>query len=218
VAIAPEGSWDPAFWHGDVLDVARGLLGARLRAGDVTVRLTEVEAYRGEHDPASHAFRGQTKRNAVMFGPPGHAYVYFIFGMYWCLNVVCGDEGEAAGVLLRAGEVIDGEPVARERRGGAVPVRELARGPGRLTIVLGIDGIHGGLDLLDPASAVTLSPPERPVDPSAISAGPRVGVAAAHDLPWRFWLTGDPTVSQYRRHTPRRRPSTSDTSGSHLAP
>jgi DNA-3-methyladenine glycosylase len=192
-------------WQSDVVDVARGLLGAELTANGVTARLTEVEAYKGAHDPASHAFRGQTKRNAVMFGPPGYAYVYFIFGVHWCLNVVCANEGTASAVLVRAAEVTKGLQTARQRRGNPKSDHDLAKGPGRLTIALGIDGAMNGAYLLDRRSPIRLAPPKEPIDPTRISAGPRVGVAAAHDVPWRFWLTGEPSVSAYRRHTPRRR-------------
>jgi DNA-3-methyladenine glycosylase len=183
----------------------RGLLGCLLTAGDVTVRLTEVEAYAGTgEDPASHAHRGRTRRNDIMFGPAGYAYVYFTYGMHWCLNVVCGFSGEASAVLLRAGEVVRGQEVARERRGAAVTARDLARGPARLCTALGIDGSAYGLNLLDPTCAVRLARPSagsRP-DPATIQSGPRVGVTGAHDVPWRFWLAGEPTVSVYRRHTP----------------
>jgi DNA-3-methyladenine glycosylase len=202
-----------ALWQSDVVDVAKGLLGAELTANGVTVRLTEVEAYKGEHDPASHAFRGQTKRNAVMFGPPGHAYVYFIFGRHWCLNVVCAAEGAASAVLMRAGDVTKGLLRARERRGNPASDHELARGPGRLTVALGIDGRLNGANLLDRRSPIRLVAPTHPVDADSISAGPRVGVAAAHDIPWRFWLTGEPSVSAYRRHVPRKRTSQTTQAG-----
>ena len=125
--------------EGPVEQVAPLLLGAVLRAGPVAVRLTEVEAYAGAGDPGSHAFRGRTPRNAVMFGPAGRAYAYFTYGMHWCLNVVTGPEGEASAVLLRAGEVVDGIDLARERRPGAAD-RDLARGPARLTKAIGVAG------------------------------------------------------------------------------
>ncbi|MBQ1027024.1 DNA-3-methyladenine glycosylase [Micromonospora sp. C95] len=189
----------------DVARTARGLLGWELSANGVRVRLTEVEAYAGTGaDPASHAHRGPTPRTTVMFGPAGHAYTYFVFGMHWCLNVVCGEEGEAAAVLLRAGEVVDGMDLARKRR-GEVADRDLARGPARLVVALGVDASANGTCMLDGTGPLLLTPPTRPVVPSAVSAGPRVGVAAAHDVAWRFWITGDPTVSPYRRHAPRRR-------------
>jgi DNA-3-methyladenine glycosylase len=189
---------------GPVLPAARGLLGCLLSAGGVTVRLTEVEAYAGTAgDPASHAHRGRTPRNAVMFGPPGYAYVYFTYGMHWCMNVVTGPEGEAAAVLLRAGAVVSGLPLARERRRSTVD-RDLARGPARLCSALGIDRSAYGAYLLGDGP-VRLSPPTESVPPSAVESGPRVGVNGAHDRPWRFWIAGDPTVSPYRRHTPRTR-------------
>ncbi|MEV2241582.1 DNA-3-methyladenine glycosylase [Micromonospora sp. NPDC049891] len=188
-----------------VAETARTLLGWEAAANGVRIRLTEVEAYAGTGvDPASHAHRGPTPRTNVMFGPAGYAYTYFVFGMHWCLNVVCGAEGEAAAVLLRAGEVVDGLDLARKRRGG-VPDRDLARGPARLVVALGVDATANGTCVLDGTGPLLLTPPTRPVAPSAVSAGPRVGVAAAHDVPWRFWITGDPTVSPYRRHVPRRR-------------
>ena len=139
-----------------------------------------------------------------MFGPPGCAYTYFVFGVHWCLNLVCGQEGEAAAVLLRAGEVIDGLDIARKRRGD-VPDRDLARGPARLVVALGATREANGTSMIDGSGPLLLTPPTRPVVPESISAGPRVGVAAAHDVEWRYWITGDPTVSPYRRHAPRRR-------------
>ena len=126
-----------ALLAGPVLDVAPRLLGAVLRHREVAVRITEVEAYDGPSDPGSHAAHGRTARNAVMFGPPAHLYVYFTYGMHHCCNVVCGPEGTAAAVLLRAGEVVDGLEVARARRPAARTDRDLARGPARLCGALG---------------------------------------------------------------------------------
>ncbi len=174
-------------------EVAPRLLGARLTHGGVTVRLTEVEAYDGENDPASHAYRGPTARNDVMFGPPGRLYVYFSYGMHWCANVVCGPDGTASAVLLRAGEVVDGVPTARARRGDR-PDEALARGPANLTQALGIDRSQDGLEL---DGLLVLSPD--PVPAEDVLSGPRVGVSLAHDVPWRFWLRGDRSVSAYRR-------------------
>src|SRR5512133_3787634 len=135
---------------GPVDRAARGLLGCHLTANGVTVRLTEVEAYAGTGaDPASHAHRGRTPRNTIMFGPAGYAYVYFTYGMHWCMNVVCGTEGTASAVLLRAGAVVDGLPLARERRPSARRDADLARGPARLCSALGIDGSYYGAYLLD---------------------------------------------------------------------
>jgi DNA-3-methyladenine glycosylase len=188
-----------------VTAAAKALLGWRMTANGVTVRLTEVEAYRGADDAASHAFRGRTPRNEIMFGPAGHLYVYFTYGMHWCLNVVAGEEGVAAAVLLRAGEVVDGLDAARARRPRVPLDRDLARGPARLAMALGLDGAANGLDLLDTHSPVRLEP--RIGSVGRIEAGPRVGVSAEKDRPWRFWLAGDPTVSLYRAHVPKRRGS-----------
>ena len=173
----------------------------------MTVRLTEVEAYAGTGaDPASHAHRGRTARNAVMFGPAGFAYVYSTYGMHWCMNVVTGTEGTASAVLLRAGEVVAGLDVARARRPAIRWDVDLARGPARLWGP-GDRAGGDGLDLLDAAGPVVLAPPARPVPRAAVATGPRVGVTGALDLPWRFWVAGDPTVSAYRRHTPKGRPA-----------
>ena len=176
--------------------VAPLLLGAVLRHGGVAVAITEVEAYAGPRDPASHAFRGPTARNAVMFGPPGHLYLYFSYGMHWAANVVCGPDGTAGGCLLRAGQVVDGVDLARERRHGA-PERDLARGPGRLTQALGLAPEHRGLDLFGDGP-VRLEPAEeeRTLE---VASGPRVGVSQAADVPWRFWLAGSRYVSAYKR-------------------
>jgi DNA-3-methyladenine glycosylase len=180
---------------GPVVEVAPTLLGATLRNGGVAVRITEVEAYDGPNDPASHAYRGQTARNATMFGPPGHLYLYFTYGMHWAANVVCGPDGHASGALLRAGEVIEGIELARSRRGRSSD-RDLARGPGRLCQALHLTGAMRGAYLFG-SGEVSLDPAPDP--PPSISIGPRVGVSAAADRPWRFWITGDRYVSDYRR-------------------
>lgn len=195
-----------ALLAGPVEPAARGLLGCLLSAGGVAVRLTEVEAYAGTAgDAASHAYRGRTARNAVMFGPAGFAYVYFTYGMHWCVNVVTGVEGEASAVLLRAGEVVEGERVARSRRPSARSHSELARGPARLCAALGLGREAYGTNLLDGTGPALLRPAPEPTDPARIRSGPRVGVTGAHDVAWRFWLDGEPSVSTYRRHTPRSR-------------
>ena len=200
-------------------DVAPALLGCVLEHdtpdGLVAVALTEVEAYHGQADPASHAYRGRTPRNAVMFGPPGHAYVYFTYGMHFCVNLVCLPEGTASAVLLRAGRVVEGEDLARARRTAPGPGgRDLARGPARLCQALAITRAQDGADVCAPASPLRVRWPT-PAEAAAgragpaelaaasISRGPRVGVSAAGDVPWRFWVTGDPTVSVYRAHAPR---------------
>jgi DNA-3-methyladenine glycosylase len=181
---------------------ARLLLGWRLTANGVTVRLTEVEAYSGlGADPASHAHRGLTARNAVMFGPAGRLYVYQIYGMHFCANVVCGEPGRAAAVLLRAGQVVDGLETARQRRPAARHDRDLAAGPAKLMQVLALTRAANDTSVIDGTGPATLSPGQEPVE---IAAGPRVGVTSALDVPWRFWIAGDPTVSTYRRHTPRK--------------
>ena len=184
---------------------ARRLLGCRLEAdtedGPVAVRLVEVEAYRGEDDPASHCYRGRTPRNAVMWGPAGHLYTYFVYGMHFCANVVCLTDGVAGAVLVRAGEVLDstggGVALARARRPTARRDADLARGPARLAALLGLGRERNGVDLTDPGSPVRLYP-GTPVPPSSVLAGPRVGVAAAATRPWRFWVDGSPAVSPYR--------------------
>ncbi len=182
---------------GPVLDVAPRLLGATLRHGEVAVRLTEVEAYDGPDDPGSHAYRGRTARNDVMFGPPGHLYVYFTYGMHFCCNVVTGPEGRASAVLLRGGEVVEGMDVARSRRPRST-VRDLARGPARLCQALAIGLAENGADLASGDLTLELGEPLL-----AVSTGPRVGLRGAPDRPWRFWVTGEPTVSVYRPAKPR---------------
>ena len=208
------------------VEVAPDLLGCVIEhetaGGLVAVELTEVEAYAGRSDPASHAYRGKTARNAVMFGPPGHAYVYFTYGMHFCVNMVClGDAGSASAVLLRAGRIIAGEGLARTRRTRgttAIAPRDLARGPARLCQALGIDRSQNGADMVSagsplrmlsgaghPArSALLVSGDGHPATPRRIVTGPRVGVSSAAEIPWRFWYDGDPTVSVYRPHVPRR--------------
>jgi DNA-3-methyladenine glycosylase len=212
------------FFARHAVQVAPELLGCVLEhetaAGLVAVELTEVEAYEGLSDPASHAYRGRTRRNAVMFGPPGHAYVYFTYGMHFCVNLVCLlEQGSASAVLLRAGAIIAGEDLARARRTRRkpdpdrppIPARDLARGPARLCQALDIDRSLDGADVCVPGSPLRLR--RRSADPVAstmarsghIVAGPRVGVSSAAEVPWRFWLEGEPTVSVYRAHVPRHR-------------
>ena len=198
------------FFAGSSLAVAPRLLGCLLEhetsEGVVAVALTEVEAYNGSNDPASHAYRGRTGRNAVMFGEPGHAYVYFTYGMHFCVNLVCRPEGTASAVLLRAGRVTDGVPLATARRPAARNGNDLARGPARLCQALGIDRRLDGADVCSPGSPLRIRPAPGPGPGPLVpdvSRGPRVGISAAADRPWRFWLTGDPTVSAYRPHVPR---------------
>ncbi|MEJ1089217.1 DNA-3-methyladenine glycosylase [Microbacterium sp. Mu-80] len=199
------------------LEVAPRLLGAQLvtvvDGVETRLRITEVEAYHGlgtgnVPDPGSHARMGPTARNATMWGEPGHLYVYLSHGIHSCVNVVCGPEGVAGGVLLRAGEVIEGSDAAAERRGIATPLsrialRDLARGPGRLGQAVGLrHALHDGIAFASGAeqngATVALWWPDAPVQ---VSSGPRVGVAGVAGtmaFPWRFWITGDPTVSPFR--------------------
>ena len=192
----------------DVLDASYRLLGCTLEAdtedGPVAVRLVEVEAYRGADDPASHSYRGRTPRNTVMWGPAGYLYTYFVYGMHYCANVVCLTEGVAGAVLLRAGEVVSDPHLAHARRPTARRDADLAKGPARLAALLGIGREQYGIDLTDPASPVRLYAGE-PVPRSSVSSGPRVGVAAAATLPWRFWLADSPAVSPYRAAVARPR-------------
>lgn len=184
---------------GAALAVAPKLLGATIVSfvddHEVRVRVTEVEAYEGSVDPASHAFGGRTNRTAVMFGEAGHLYCYFVYGVHWCVNIVCGTEGMASAVLLRAAQIVEGESVARDRTRTRVKAAQLASGPARLARSLGLTGVHSGLDLLDPLSVLQLVEFAPVAD---YRCGPRVGVAAAAEYPWRFWLPDDPTVSPYR--------------------
>ena len=175
--------------------------------GLVVVRITEVEADAGEQDPGSHARSGRTARTATMFGPPGRLYVYFAYGMHWCVNIVCAPEGEASAVLLRAGEVVVGHDLARTRRPTARRDHDLARGPAGLARALGLGRDHDGTDVC--ADGPVALRHEEPLAPAAVRTGPRVGVAGpggdpvAH--PWRFWSDGEPSVSRYRAAVPRRR-------------
>ncbi len=185
------------------VDAAPLLLGAHLTsriADTVTIRITEVEAYAGiGQDPGSHAHRRRTRRNASMFGAPGHAYVYFTYGMHWCVNVVAHPAGEAGAVLIRAGEVVEGIGAARLRRPAARTDRDLARGPARLAAALGVTGMQDGTDLLDPGAPLTLTGVGSSGPQPAPTAGTRTGISGAGaDLPWRFWLPGEPTVSPHR--------------------
>ncbi|MEP6666169.1 MAG: DNA-3-methyladenine glycosylase [Nocardioidaceae bacterium] len=183
-----------------VAELAPLLLGCVVRheseAGPVALVLTEVEAYDGENDRASHAYRGHTERNAVMFGRAGRLYVYRSHGLHWCANIVTGSEGTASAVLLRAGRVIDGADLARVRRGERVEDRRLARGPGNLCQALGITAEHNGAELTGRAD-LSLTP-GKPIPAERVLSGPRVGVSRGHDEPWRFWIAGEPSVSAYR--------------------
>lgn len=190
------------------MDVAPKLLGAvistRVAGRTVSVRITEVEAYGGlAEDAGSHAYRRQTPRNAAMFGPAGHCYEYFTYGMHWMLNVVTRPQGTAGAVLLRAGTVVEGLSVAQERRPAARTPTDLAKGPARLAAALGATGRFDGLDMLSRRSAIRLEMAD-PVEHSWIGTSARTGVAGAGALmPWRYYLLNDDSVSPYRPATAR---------------
>ncbi|MHB1776265.1 MAG: DNA-3-methyladenine glycosylase [Acidimicrobiales bacterium] len=183
---------------GSAVAVAPRLLNLLLVSDSRVGRIVEVEAYRGAQDPASHAFGGPTARNATMFGPAGHLYVYFTYGMHWCANVVCGPPGVAEAVLVRALAPVAGLEAMWEARPAARRERDLCSGPAKLCQALGIDRAHDGVDLLSPASPVRLlddgtPPPRRP------SVGPRVGISRAVDRRWRWWVATSAFVSAGRR-------------------
>ncbi|MBC9729453.1 DNA-3-methyladenine glycosylase [Streptomyces sp. TRM68367] len=204
-----------AFFDRSVLDIAPELLGRILVRttpdGPIALRLTEVEAYDGPNDPGSHAYRGRTARTDVMFGPPGHVYVYFTYGMWHCMNLVCGPDGTASAVLLRAGEIIEGAELARTRRLSARNDKELAKGPARLATALGVDRSLDGTDACASGETPLKILTGTPVPRDQVRNGPRTGVAGdggnADSHPWRYWVANDPTVSPYRAHVPRRRRS-----------
>jgi len=182
--------------EGGPVAVAPRLLNKVLVNGDRSGRIVEVEAYHGANDAASHAYRGPTPRTAVMFGPPGFLYVYFTYGMHWCANVVCGPDGEAAAVLIRALAPLSGLEAMREARPAARGDRELCNGPAKLCQALGITGVDNGSDLLAaPPGIIRLlddgtPPPRRP------GRGTRIGIKEATEKRWRFWVPGDPHVSR----------------------
>ncbi|WP_418277147.1 DNA-3-methyladenine glycosylase [Isoptericola jiangsuensis] len=208
---APGVPWQVpgASWYArSVHDVARDLLGAHLvrrhHDGDVVLRITEVEAYGGDDDPASHAFRGPTERNRSMFGRPGRLYVYRHLGLHHCVNLVCGPVGEASAVLLRAGEVVEGSGLARSRRersGRCDSDGQIARGPARLAVAADLDRNDDGTDVTDAGGTVVVQLPIDPL-PRTVATGPRVGVGGDGADParfaWRSWLVDEPTVSAYR--------------------
>ncbi|MEB8338911.1 DNA-3-methyladenine glycosylase [Streptomyces endophyticus] len=198
------------FFDRPVLEVAPDLLGRTLvrhtADGPIELRLTEVEAYDGANDPGSHAYRGRTARNSVMFGQPGHVYVYFTYGMWHCMNLVCGEEGRASAVLLRAGEITEGVELARKHRLSARHDKELAKGPARMATALGVDRTLDGIDACARADSSLSVLHGTPVPADQVRTGPRTGVSGEGGVhPWRFWVANDPTVSPYRAHTPRRR-------------
>ena len=199
-------AWAPLprdFYRRDAVEVAPSLLNKAVICGERVARIVEVEAYRGRDDPASHAFRGLTRRNATMWGPPGYLYVYFTYGMHWCANVVCGEEGVAQAVLLRALAPVCGIEAMREAREALRPGsrpggrrnRDLMSGPAKTCAALDLGGEHDGADLVSGDRGVWLAfdgtePPEVPGN------GPRIGLSVATEVPWRWWVPGDPNLSR----------------------
>jgi DNA-3-methyladenine glycosylase len=204
-ASAGRNGWAPVgrdFFLADPRTVAPALLNKVLVSGEVAGRIVEVEAYCGAADPASHAYRGPTRRNATMFGPPGHLYVYFSYGVHWCANAVCGPEGTGHAVLLRALAPVTGIEEMWARRRGARRAQDLCSGPGKLCQALDIGREHDGADLVTGEGGVRIvtdghAPPGRP------GRGPRVGISVATAHRWRWWVVGDANVSRGGR--PRRR-------------
>jgi DNA-3-methyladenine glycosylase len=196
-----------SFYDRDPLEVAPALLNKVLVHAERAGRIVEVEAYRGADDPASHAFRGPTARNATMFGPPGHLYVYFTYGMHWCANVVCAHGGRGGAVLLRALAPLEGVAAMRRARGGSRRVTELCSGPAKLCQALGIDRSFDGADLVVADRGVTILDDGVP-PPAEPGVGPRIGISVATEHPWRFFVPGDPNVSRPRPGPRRARAAT----------
>jgi DNA-3-methyladenine glycosylase len=169
-----------AFYRRSAVHVARELLGKILTHDDASGHIVETEAYLGEDDGAAHSARGVTPRTQVIFGPPGHAYVYFIYGMYDCLNIVCEPEGIAGCVLIRALEPVSG-------------LKGLANGPGKLTRAMGINRTHNGVDVTK--GPITIHAPNRQ-EKFEIATSPRIGITKSADLPLRFFIKGNPSVSR----------------------
>ena len=183
------------FYQRDPLELAPALLNKIVSRGGCSGRIVEVEAYRGAEDPASHGYRGRTPRNATMFGPPGHLYVYFTYGMHWCCNVVAGADGQCAAVLIRALAPLAGLDTMKGRRAAARSDRDLCSGPAKLTQALAIEGSDDGADLVSGVDGVSLLddgtvPPLRP------GQSARIGLSQGTALPWRFFVVGDENLSQ----------------------
>lgn len=189
---------DRSFFARDPRELAPDLLGTVLvhdRDGDRRAgRIVEVEAYCGAADPAAHSFRGETPRNRTMFGPPGLLYVYFSYGMHWCANVVCGEEGEGVAVLLRALAPAEGVAAMYESRGApAKRDRDLCSGPGKLTQAMGVTGDHDATDLVTDERLCLV---DDDADVGGVVQTTRVGISVAVDEPWRWYVAGDPNVSR----------------------
>jgi len=180
------------FYARDPLDVAPALLNKVLHYGTLSGRIVEVEAYQGTADPASHAFRGQTKRNATMFGEPGYLYTYFTYGMHWCANVVCAEPGVAAAVLIRALAPLTGLETMRQRRAVSRRDTDLCSGPAKLCQAFGLGSEHDGTDLI--AGPVQILDDSMPAPAEPVQST-RIGLSKGVELPWRFYVGDDPNVS-----------------------
>ncbi len=187
------------FYEQDTRAVAQSLLGQivmrRLPTGEtLSGIIVETEAYLRD-DPACHAYRGQTPRNSAMFGPPGHAYVYFTYGLHMMLNLVCAPEGIAEAVLIRALEPVEGIEIMRQNRGGMAETRQLTNGPGKLAQALALTRLsHNNADVTDPAGALLVLPHNYP--PFERVTTTRIGITQGVDLPWRYYVAGNPFVSR----------------------
>lgn len=192
-----------AFYQQNTLSQARALLGCGLitenQEGITAGIIVETEAYLGSQDPASHAYRGSNKRNQAMFGPPGHTYIYLSYGMYYCLNVVTSPEGIGEAVLIRALQPVYGLDLMQKRRSKPVSLIELCRGPGKLTLSLGLSLEQNGYSLN--SQAINLRQPPRPISQKDICASTRIGLSKAANYPWRFYLKDCPYVSRTPRLT-----------------
>ena len=185
-----------SFFHRDAREVAPALLNKLLACADGRAgRIVEVEAYVGAIDPAAHTFRGRTPRNAVMFGPPGHMYVYFTYGMHWCANTVCGDVDDGSGVLIRALEPLAGIERMREARPKVKRERELCSGPARLAQAMGITGEQNGIDLVRARAGYAILDDGTPA-PENVPGSARIGIRQGTDLLWRWLVAGNPHVSR----------------------
>jgi len=187
------------FYETDVLSVARSLLGKLLvhcaPGGRASGMIVETEAYSAEGDPSCHAAQGKTKRNAVMFGPPGRAYVYFIYGNHYCFNVVTNRAGRAEAVLVRALEPVEGTAIMHQRRGKHHRIDNLTSGPGKLCAALGISGSENGISILEPPLYIAAY---REIEAGVVGVSERIGISRGKEKPWRFFVRDNPFVSRMR--------------------